>query len=234
MFSLEHVQNKYASLPSKTWTAYQQSTSSHNVLFTVCSYPDWLVVFNVPSTARSLRDGAPICCPLWRTWSVVLHHPHRESNPGSLGGSNSWGVYGYISYSARWCLLEIEKVKSQGALQWTPWALTGCSHLSCGLRLINCTSSGPKIAGSFGTWPVNSGALLMPGRVPCHSHHLIHRLFFKKHCTSVEVVFLCWLLLGVFIKFWMTFFYPWVIDYELSDTLIFFIVHKYKCLSNNH
>ena len=24
----------------------------------------WLVVFNVPSTARSFRDGTPIYCPL--------------------------------------------------------------------------------------------------------------------------------------------------------------------------
>ena len=27
----------------------------------------WLVVFNVPSTARSLRDGTPIYCPLRKT-----------------------------------------------------------------------------------------------------------------------------------------------------------------------
>ena len=27
----------------------------------------WLVVFNVPSTARSFRDSAPIYCPLRRT-----------------------------------------------------------------------------------------------------------------------------------------------------------------------
>ena len=27
----------------------------------------WLVVFNVPSTARSFRDGNPIYCPLRRT-----------------------------------------------------------------------------------------------------------------------------------------------------------------------
>ena len=27
----------------------------------------WLVVFNVPSTARSFRDGTPIYCPLRRT-----------------------------------------------------------------------------------------------------------------------------------------------------------------------
>ena len=32
----------------------------------------WLVVFNVSSTTRSFRDGAPIYCPLPRTWSSVL------------------------------------------------------------------------------------------------------------------------------------------------------------------
>ena len=31
----------------------------------------WLVVFNVPSTARSFRDGTPIYCPLWRTCSSI-------------------------------------------------------------------------------------------------------------------------------------------------------------------
>ena len=32
---------------------------------------NWLVVFDVPSTARSYRDGAPIYCPLRWTWSSV-------------------------------------------------------------------------------------------------------------------------------------------------------------------
>ena len=32
----------------------------------------WLVVFNVPSTARSFRDGTPIYCPLRRTWNSIL------------------------------------------------------------------------------------------------------------------------------------------------------------------
>ena len=31
----------------------------------------WLVVFNVPSTARSFRDGTPIYCPLRRTCSSI-------------------------------------------------------------------------------------------------------------------------------------------------------------------
>ena len=30
-----------------------------------------LVVFNVPSTARSFRDGTPIYCPLRKTWSSI-------------------------------------------------------------------------------------------------------------------------------------------------------------------
>ena len=32
----------------------------------------WLVVFSVPSTARSFRDCTPIYCPLRRTWSSVF------------------------------------------------------------------------------------------------------------------------------------------------------------------
>ena len=37
----------------------------------------WLVVFQVPSTARSFRDGTPIYCPLRRTWSS-----NRNQTPG--------------------------------------------------------------------------------------------------------------------------------------------------------
>ena len=34
----------------------------------------WLVVFNVPSTARSFRDGTPIYCPLfWNSKEKDLH-----------------------------------------------------------------------------------------------------------------------------------------------------------------
>ena len=49
----------------------------------------WLVVFNVPSTARSFRDGTPIYCPLRMTWSSInsLHRSDRESNPGPSHGS---------------------------------------------------------------------------------------------------------------------------------------------------
>ena len=31
------------------------------------NHASWLAVFNVPSTARSFRDGTPIYCPLRRT-----------------------------------------------------------------------------------------------------------------------------------------------------------------------
>ena len=41
-------------------------------------YVGWLIVFNVLSTTRSFRDGAPIYYPLWRTWSSV-------STPSPLG-----------------------------------------------------------------------------------------------------------------------------------------------------
>ena len=37
------------------------------VCVSVCVCVVWFVVFNVPSTARSFRDGTPIYCPLRRT-----------------------------------------------------------------------------------------------------------------------------------------------------------------------
>ena len=33
----------------------------------------WLVVFNVPSTARSFRDSTPIYCPLRRTRHIYIY-----------------------------------------------------------------------------------------------------------------------------------------------------------------
>ena len=38
-----------------------------HVKIIICWLIGWLVVFNVPSTARSFRDGTPIYCPLRRT-----------------------------------------------------------------------------------------------------------------------------------------------------------------------
>ena len=48
----------------------------------------WLVLFNVLTTVRSLREGAPlliVCCE--GSEAQYLHRPHRESNPGSLRDS---------------------------------------------------------------------------------------------------------------------------------------------------
>ena len=43
----------------------------HSTLILCFDCVGWLVVFYVPSTSRSFRDGTPIYCPLWRTWSLV-------------------------------------------------------------------------------------------------------------------------------------------------------------------
>ena len=46
-----------------------------------------LVVFYIPSTERSFRDGIPIYCPLRRTQNSFLHHSHQELNPRPSLGS---------------------------------------------------------------------------------------------------------------------------------------------------
>ena len=47
----------------------------------------WMVVFYVPSTARSFRDGTPIYCLLRRTWSSdFTSFPSR----GSLRFNSRW------------------------------------------------------------------------------------------------------------------------------------------------
>ena len=48
--------------------------NKHPMVVTENMKPDlfgWLVVFNVPLTARSFRDGTPIYCPLRRMWSSI-------------------------------------------------------------------------------------------------------------------------------------------------------------------
>ena len=47
----------------------------------------WLVVFFVPSTARSFRDGTPIYCPLRRTRSSVNTPFPLGIEPGPSRGS---------------------------------------------------------------------------------------------------------------------------------------------------
>ena len=46
----------------------------------------WLVVFYVPSTARSFRDGTPIYCPLRKTWSSI-------NTPSHLSGRDKLTMY---------------------------------------------------------------------------------------------------------------------------------------------
>ena len=52
--------------PGPTGTKYLKM-SGPCVETTCVFFVGWLVVFNVPSTARSFRDGTPIYCPLRRT-----------------------------------------------------------------------------------------------------------------------------------------------------------------------
>ena len=53
----------------KPFQAYETYEKTNRLHFTnpVSWLVGWLVVFNVPSTARSCRDGTPIYCPLRRT-----------------------------------------------------------------------------------------------------------------------------------------------------------------------
>ena len=82
----EHVQNVTTSCDSSwlfenltDWIA--ERLTLHNICLFVC-----LFVFNVPSTARSFRDGTPIYCPLRRTWSSV----NTPSRPGIEPGAVAW------------------------------------------------------------------------------------------------------------------------------------------------
>ena len=55
-----------------------------------------LFVFNVPSTARSFRDGTPIYCPLRRTGSSV----NTPSRPGIEPGAVAWhtDIHHFIAF----------------------------------------------------------------------------------------------------------------------------------------
>ena len=76
------------------------------IIYTVCIILDvCLFVFNVPSTARSFRDGTPIYCPLRRTWSSV----NTPSRPGIELRAVAWQsitlplCHGKLLHT--WCLL---------------------------------------------------------------------------------------------------------------------------------
>ena len=60
----------------------------------------WLVVFNVPSTARSFRDGTSIYCPLRRTWSSI-NTPFRPGiEPRAVAWQSITLPLGYASSSS--------------------------------------------------------------------------------------------------------------------------------------
>ena len=64
----------------------------------------WLVVFYVPSTARSFRDGTPINCPLKGREARFLHRSYMESNPGPSHGNlieSGNNLTGYILMLSR-------------------------------------------------------------------------------------------------------------------------------------
>ena len=77
--NFEHVQNLTSSLSFLQTLLRSHHASTTPIPFLPCSSGShkalaflswlvgWLVVFNVPSTARSFRDGTPIYCPLRRT-----------------------------------------------------------------------------------------------------------------------------------------------------------------------
>ena len=69
----------------------------------------WLVLFNVPSTARSFRDGTPIYCPLRRTWSSI-NTPFRPGiEPRAVARQSITLPLRYASstWHSEWSSLEI-------------------------------------------------------------------------------------------------------------------------------
>ena len=52
---------------------FARNTILSMLVFTWNKFVGWLVVFYVPSTARSFRDSTSIYCPLRRTWSLVFY-----------------------------------------------------------------------------------------------------------------------------------------------------------------
>ena len=72
----------------------------------------WLVVFNVPSTARSLRDGTPIYYPLRRTWSLI-NTPFR---PGIEPQAVAWQSFSLpLRYASSTRLCHCSQLASEDA-----------------------------------------------------------------------------------------------------------------------
>ena len=68
----------------------------------------WLFVFNVPSTARSFRDGSPIYCPLRRTWSSVLTPFPPGIDPQAVAWQSITLPLRHTS-STWWCIFRLKK-----------------------------------------------------------------------------------------------------------------------------
>ena len=84
----------------------------------------WLVVFNVPSTVRSFRDGTPIYCPLRRTWSSI-NTPFRPSiEPRAVAWQSTTLPLCYAS--STWISLTCQSLFHQKPpppliSTWIPW-----------------------------------------------------------------------------------------------------------------
>ena len=88
-----------------------------------CLDVGWLVVFNVPSTAMSFRDGTPIYCPLRRTWSSI-NTPFR---PGFEPRAVAWqSITLPLRYASSTQCLEVRLI-SWGVMHlvWCYEILTG-------------------------------------------------------------------------------------------------------------
>ena len=71
----------------KTWHPTLSQSTDTGPTYRCAILWCWLLfVFNVPSTARSFRDGTPIYCPMRRTWSSV----NTPSRPGIEPGAVAW------------------------------------------------------------------------------------------------------------------------------------------------
>ena len=88
----------------------------------LCLLVGWLVVFNVPSTARSFRDGTPIYCPLRRTWSSI-NTPFR---PGIEPRAVAWqSITLPLRYASSTCLCLTSLLNIWGHIATVPTCSNG-------------------------------------------------------------------------------------------------------------
>ena len=88
----------------------------------------WLVVFYVPSTARSFRDSIPIYCPLWRTWNSVNTPFPPRIQPGAVEWQSITLPLRHASSTFRISLVESlcgKANEAPGSLRRDEWAIPG-------------------------------------------------------------------------------------------------------------